>query len=1074
MTCRRTWKALARAAGDRKNALQLFFVFAAFGVMVLTGYLFVQNIVWNRLLESSNRSLAAAEAYIRAAFAEAEISLLNTYHAIQDRIGAGASQRELLEYLADTTAWMRKREGVLELYGVYGYIRGEFIDGISLNPEEPYIFQRRPWYQAGIRSGGSTAYTAPYTDLRTGNLIVSAARYIDNAEGKIEGVLAVDMNIARLNEYVQDLSLSEGGYGMIVSQNMTVVAHPQEAFRGRQLDTLGEYYHELSRMLRTGEAVLEKQIQDSGGGKALAFFSPLSNGWYVGLVTPYRTFYRDLFYAAAVLAVLGGALALALGLALLRLNAARMRSDEESKAKSSFLARMSHEIRTPMNAIIGMGELALQAESPAKMAEYVGGIKQAGLNLLSLVNDILDFSKIEAGNLQITPAPYELSALLNGVINVARVRIAEKPVLFMVTVDPAIPLRLYGDEARIRQILLNLLSNAAKYTQRGFIALTVNADYQDIRAGEEYSLVLYIEVADSGIGIKPEDLSRLFGNFVRMDLEKNRNIEGSGLGLAITRSLCRAMDGDVMAQSEYGKGSVFTAVIPQGYFRGEAVALVENPQEKGVLLYDRRRRYAESIGGALQKMGVPVSAAVSPEDFFAQLESGRFPYAFADPAACEEAAARIAAKGLNTRPVMFSGLGDALAAGNLASIPMPAYAVPLANILNGRDCGSRREKAQVRFTAPRARLLIVDDIATNLKVAEGLLAPYQAQVDTCLSGAEAVRLIQRHGYDMVFMDHMMPGMDGIEAAAAIRSWEADSPGQRPPARIIALTANAIAGMKELFLEKGFNDYLSKPIELAKLHGIMEKWIPPEKREAAGKAARPVRPLPHGRPGEAALPQRGGPDTAGPVAAPTAAGGPDAPLNIPGLDTRRGLIMTGGTETGYRQVLALFSKDAEERLPLLRAPPGAEGLPGFITQVHALKSAAASIGAAAVSSEAALLEEAGKRADLWTVGEKLPAFAQCLAELARNIRAALGEAPSGGQRAAAPSPGVAALLGELILALESQKADAIDRLLRELSQQTLDGEYKKTLESISDDVLMTEFDRAAGSVKRILGAEHYHQ
>ena len=1063
MIRRQTWKALARAAQDRKNALQLFFVFAAFGVMVLTGYLFVQNIVWNQLLESSNRSLAAAEAYIRAAFAEAEISLLNTYHAIQDRVGAGASQRELLEYLTDTTAWMRKREGVLELYGVYGYIRGEFIDGINLNPQESYIFQRRPWYQAGIRSGGSTAYTAPYTDLRTGNLIVSAARYLDNPEGKIEGVLAVDMNIARLNEYVQDLSLSEGGYGMIVSQNMTVVAHPLEAFRGRQLDTLGEYYHELSRMLRTGEAVLEKQIQDSGGGKALAFFSPLSNGWYVGLITPYRTFYRDLFSAAAVLAVLGSALALALGLALLRLNAARMRSDEESKAKSSFLARMSHEIRTPMNAIIGMGELALQAESPSKMAEYVGGIKQAGINLLSLINDILDFSKIEAGNLQITAAPYELSSLLNDVINVARVRIAEKPILFTVTVDPAIPLRLYGDEARIRQILLNLLSNAAKYTQQGFISLTVSAGYQDIRAGEEYSLVLYIEIADSGMGIKPEDLSGLFGNFVRLDLEKNRNIEGSGLGLAITRSLCRAMDGEVMAQSEYGKGSVFTAVIPQGYFRGEGVALVETPQEKGVLLYDRRRRYAESIGGALQKMGVPVSAAASQEDFFAQLERGGFPYAFAASPVCEEAAALIAAKGLNTRPVLLSGLGDTLAAENLASVPMPAYAVPLANILNGRDCGSRWEKAQVRFTAPRSRLLIVDDIATNHKVAEGLLAPYQAQVDTCLSGAEAVCLIQRHGYDMVFMDHMMPDMDGIEAAAAIRSWEADSPGQKQPVPIIALTANAIAGMKELFLEKGFTDYLSKPIELAKLHEIMGKWIPPEKREPAGETAYPAAPDPS--------PRRGGPVSAKPGPAANA-GSPDAPLDIPGLDTRRGMLMTGGTETGYRQVLALFAKDAEERLPLLRAVPGAEGLSGFITQVHALKSAAASIGAAAVSSEAALLEEAGKRADLGKAGEKLPAFAQSLAELARNIRAALGEAPSGGSSAAAPEGGVSALLEELIRALESQKADAIDRLLRELSRQTLDAEHKKTLESISDDVLMTEFDRAARSVKRILGTEPY--
>ncbi|GHV91279.1 hypothetical protein AGMMS50268_17820 [Spirochaetia bacterium] len=1055
---------------QQRSYFQLLLVFGAFFLMVLTGYLFVRNILWNRLRESALHELSAVEGRIGEAFAEADALLLSNYYAVADMIKAGASQEDLFIYLSNTSARMTRREEeagqarALHIYGIYGYIRGEFIDSMGLNPGSDFIPQRRPWYQTAVRNPGKTAYTVPYADALSGDSIISAVRNIENGEGGIDGILALDVNISRLNAYVQNISLSPGGYGILLNQNMQVVAHPRQDLRGRTLEELGEDYIDVSRLLRTGETVSAAQISDSGGtaGKALVFFTPLSNGWYVGLVTPRFSFYRDLYYVVAGLSVLGLVLAFVLALVLLRIDAARLRADEENQAKSSFLARMSHEIRTPMNAIIGMGELALQAEPSPRVAEYITGIKQAGDNLLTLINDILDFSKIEAGSLEINTAPYRLSSLLNDVINVSRVRAGEKALLFTVNVDANIPDQLSGDQTRIRQILLNLISNAAKYTREGYIALAVNA----LPAAENPDrLILSMEVADSGVGIKAEDLPNLFGNFVRLDMEKNRNIEGTGLGLAITRSLCRAMGGDITVQSEYGAGSVFTARIPQGYIAGSPLAAVENPEHPAVLLYDHLSRRAASISRTLENLGVPCTPAADDADFLAKLKSGgpsgAWPFAFVSSRGeqaplCAEAAALVENKKLPTKLVLLADQGDRSFAG-IPELIIPAWAVPIANFLNGRKDDEKREKAEVRFTAPDARVLIVDDIATNLTVAEGLMIPYRMELTTCISGRESVELVKRREYDLVFMDHMMPDMDGIAATAAIREWEKETKA-RKPVSIIALTANAITGMKEMFLEKGFNDYLSKPIEIARLNKILEKWIPRDKQVKGS------REKVDGSSGSAPIPHS---------------------LILSGVDVGKGIAMTGGTVEGYKKVLSMFRKDAEERLTVLQNVPEEKDMPHFVTQVHALKSASGSIGAAELSAEAARLEAAGKTGDMALIGEALPAFAKQLEALAARIKEITtdhtdhtdreekitNQESVGSVRSTFPLIGgkvVNPLLGELVDALETQKANVINRILKQIPQQSLDLQTREALEQISDLVLMSEYEEAAEKVKELSG------
>jgi signal transduction histidine kinase/CheY-like chemotaxis protein len=633
------------------------------------------------------------------------------------------------------------------------------------------------------------------------------------------GVLVIDVYLTRLLEYVSTLQVAEGAHGVMLNQDLEIIAHENPELLGVPLRAVSKDYADVAEELKAKGVVFDRQVADSNGQRAVVFFRQIYNGWYVGMSTPLFSFYRDVRYVATVLSVLGVIMMSILCAILLRLSAAKMRSDEENKSKSAFLARMSHEIRTPMNAIIGMSELALRADQLDSMAECVVNIRQAGYNLLAIINDILDFSRIESGMLEIVPAPYRLASVLNDAINTIRMRLAGKSIVFAVRMDGSVRGNLIGDEHRIRQILINILSNAAKYTREGTITFSVeSADTGDGAA------LLTFKVADTGIGIKEEDIENLFDDFSRFDLNRNRSVEGTGLGLAITQNLCLAMGGDIAVKSTYGKGSIFTVTLPQKFTSDEPIAVVENPGEKLVLFCYERLFYAESVLWALGALGVEVLVAHGPEEFYARLKAGKFQFAFVSPGICDQAAELVKQLNLPTRVVLLAGFDMPRSSQDISILQMPAYAVSIANVLNGAAAAGWKENTNIRFTAPNAEVLVVDDNLTNLKIVQGLLKPYRMQVDVCKSGAQALTIAARRRYDLVFMDHMMPDMDGIETAARMRGIA----GYRD-VPIVALTANAIFGMREMFLEKGMNDFLPKPIDPKALETMLYKWIPKDKQ-----------------------------------------------------------------------------------------------------------------------------------------------------------------------------------------------------------------------------------------------------
>ncbi|MCR5291141.1 MAG: response regulator [Treponema sp.] len=515
-------------------------------------------------------------------------------------------------------------------------------------------------------------------------------------------------------------------------------------------------------------------------------------------------------------------------------------------AMGLFLANMSHEIRTPMNAIVGMSELAMDFNIGDNEKKTIQQIRSSGINLVEIVNDILDFSKISSGKMEIVPQTYDLIKLMNDVMNVVEVRLKGKPVELLLEIDPSLASKYYGDDVRIRQVLINLAGNASKFTEKGFIKLRV----EDLSAYHEHEGIKF-SVIDSGIGIKKEDIGKLFKAFQQVDMQMNRAKGGTGLGLSISKNLVSLMNGSIGVTSEYGKGSNFYIELPQKRMSDDTCG----------------KQYKSLLDNAPQ-------CAESP----------------------------------NLKQV------------SLTLINSPEYAYLFSEKISA-----------LPFTAPDAKVLVVDDNEVNLQVADGLLKKFNITCTTCLSGYKALELLKTQRFDIIFMDHQMPGMDGVETFEKIRAMESSLPDDKKTV-VIVLSANAVNGAREMFLSRGFNDFVAKPVQQKELSECLGKWLKKE-------LIQPLQNNPQDLPEDYDIPE-------------------DFPF-LPRfqINVKEAVIAAGGF-TNWLPLVKTFAASIQEKANLIQKYFDDNSFKNYTIQVHALKSAARIIGADRLSAMAAELEADG--------------------------------------------------------------------------------------------------------------------
>jgi signal transduction histidine kinase/HPt (histidine-containing phosphotransfer) domain-containing protein len=897
---------------------QLICVCASFLTIATLSYFSVSSVTKRLVNLHSHSEVNTYRAIMRSMILSHEAALRNLAVFADITLDNGGGREELREILNKwKAAYGKQSELNGDIIAAYGYLNGSYIDEIGENQDESFFAAITPLISGAIMRNG-IFHSTPRTDGKTGNPVSSVATVISDSEGRNTGVLALDFLLTPLLEEVKTYKLAEGGYGILLDNSFTIIASPTPEYVGKRLNELPQYERAFEKIQKLDDNVLVETVY-SDSGKKIGFFSRLENGWYLGIISPVWYYYKGVNEIFTVIAVLSAVLALVLCAILIRLNAAKMRSEEESRSKTSFLARMSHEIRTPMNAIIGMSELAMKDWGTQRGLGHVTAIKRAGGDLVAIINDILDFSKVAADKLRITDAPYETYPLFNEIMAIIGVRAAQKSLGLSAEIAPDIPKKLIGDKIRVRQILLNLLANAVKYTNQGHIALSVATAPS---GGDGVQLIFTIR--DTGIGIKPEHHENIFGDFVSLYQDGEKHIEGTGLGLPISRSLCLSMGGDISVESEYGKGSAFTATIIQGV-------------------------------------------------------ADRTPAGAFDFRACDK-----------------------------KNAPAEEHA---------------------SFSAPRCQVLVVDDLPMNLEVMSGLLSFYEIEAVTSLRGRDAVELAKGREFDMIFVDHMMPEMDGIETVKALR--QINDRLKRVP--IIAFTANAIFGMKDMFLSKGFDDYISKPVGIAKLDELMDRWVPPELRAAGRRGAI--------------------------LSAPSV-------NEIEGVDIRLGLGRMGGSVEAYKKALGTFCRDVESCLSGLN-----EGdIAALTLNAHSLKGISAQIGALKLSEEAAFLEQAGKTRDLQTIRENLESLRDGFMGLTSRIRDAMPEhRASDGTSDGLPDdaePPASDLL-KLREVIYARSIGEIDRILDDLSGRRLKRGVREGLSLISDYLLVSEFGEAEGVIDNML-------
>ena len=813
---------------------------------------------------------------------------------------------ELKEYHLEVADWVQEQKSILEMFEhmvvadpemVLDYDRMvKFLDDITKyypkisatyitnpdfphghtvimnngwNPDEDFVLEERIWY-TGALMAEDFYITEPYYDARTGGYCVTLSKVVQSNSGEFYGIFGIDFYLDVLTDILGE-SYSEQGYAFLVDKNGLIIEHPNLEYELSDVNSVN--VHDLVYDKLYSETGMVRIRDYDNDYRVCASMEESVSGFRIIVVKSWWSIYGNVLQYAILFLALFGACILAVNVVMNKMIQWQTKANESLKeaaeaaiqaeqAKSRFLSNMSHEIRTPINAVLGMNEMILREYKDEQLISYAENIQSSGKTLLFLINDILDMSKIESGKMEIVPTEYEMADIITDLWNVICLRAQEKSLTIDFILDETLPRTLFGDEVRIKQIVTNLLTNAVKYTPKGGVEL--HAAYR--KTGED-KIDLIISVKDTGIGIRQEDMGKLFESFRRLDEETNRHIEGTGLGMNITMSLLELMGGDMKVESEYQKGSTFTVTIPQ-------------------------------------------------------------------------------------KVLKFEPTGDFEA------------------VLGRHRSGTVQKKES--FEAPDANVLVVDDNDMNLAVFTALLKRTKMNIVTADSGRNCLELVKKEPFHLIFMDHMMPEMDGIEALHEIQKL-IDFPNEKTP--VIALTANALSGAREFYLKEGFADFLTKPIDADLLEQMLLSYLPKELvqiKESTDDFQ------------EERQVAAGQNDTQGFVSENDPGKEKLTRLKEMGFHTGAGLQYCRGDNEFYEGVLVKFAKDAERKRTDIEASFQKDDVNNYQILVHALKSSSKMIGADSLSEMARKAEEAAKNRDIAYIKENHEGLIGKYREMAQNI------------------------------------------------------------------------------------------